>query len=418
MEFVSRFDFRRNWFFIALVAGVIVYPISGPLDDGVLALLRPASVGAMFFGVVGVVVVLAAYFAGPVIERSPRHRVAAQGVGALFLLGAFILLPWYGEIFPYVTLLKLTIALQFVMVIVGINLLTGFTGQISLGQGAFFALGGYTLAIASFQEWSVPWGLSLAIAPVLTGVLGFLVGIPALRFKGLYLALATLALAVTVTPIAKRFDDFTGGVQGIAMFGKVKPLGPFSDQADYFFYYLSLGAATIMLLIVWNIMQGRLGRALIAIRDNETAAAAMGINVSLYKTTAFGIAAAFAGLAGALNAATIQFVSPDQYSVLMSIRVFAGAVVGGIASVSGAIVGGLFTQFISDVTSGITRAAPDAIQAIILIVFMYAMRGGFAGFVHETWRYGRTGVRLRKPRTTRSAPAPPAAESAPATTHD
>lgn len=418
MKTVQRFDYRKNWFFLALIIGAVVYPLSGPLDQGILSLARPASVGAIFFGVVGVVVALTARYLGPVMDASPRKRQLARLAGALLLLIAFILLPWYGEMFPYVTLLKLTIALQFVMVIVGMNLLTGFTGQISLGQGAFFAIGGYTLAIASFREWSLPWGVSLFIAPVITGALGFLVGIPALRFKGLYLALATLALAVTITPIAKRFEDFTGGVQGIAMFGRVKPLGPFSDEPDYFFYYLSLGAAVILLLVVWNIMQGRLGRALIAIRDNETAAAAMGVNVALYKTTAFGIAAAFAGLAGALNAATIQFVSPDQYSVLVSIRLFAGAVVGGIASVSGAIVGGLFVQFIPDVTSGITRAAPDAIQAVILIVFMYAMRGGFAGFIKETWQYGRTGLRLRKPGVADTPPTAEPAESASAATAD
>jgi branched-chain amino acid transport system permease protein len=170
-----------------------------------------------------------------------------------------------------------------------------------------------------------------------------------------------------------------------------------------------------MLLFVWNVMHGRIGRALIAIRDNEIAASAMGVNVALYKTTVFGIASAFAGFAGAVNAAVIQFASPDQYSPLVSIRVFVGAVIGGVASVPGAVFGGLFTQFIPDIAAGVSKAAADAVQAVILIVFMYAMRGGFAGFVVQTWHYGRRGVQLLRPPAARrqgqEAAAPASAAS-------
>jgi branched-chain amino acid transport system permease protein len=123
----------------------------------------------------------------------------------------------------------------------------------------------------------------------------------------------------------------------------------------------------------------------------------MGVNVSLYKMTAFGIAGAFAGLAGALNGIVIQFVSPDQYNVLLSIRFLVGAVIGGVATINGAIIGGLFQQFITDIAVNINKSAPDAIQAIILIVVMFTMRYGVAGFLQETWRYARSGVRLRKP---------------------
>lgn len=423
MDMLRRFEWRRNWFLVALVLGAIVYPLAGPLDSvaerssapgiGLLSLAGPLSVGLLFFGIVGVLTLVAARIFGPVANRGARERRILQGLGALVLLIAFLLLPWYYELFPYATLYKLTIALQWVMVIVGINLLTGFTGQISLGQGAFFAIGGYVLGIASFHEWSLPWPVSILIAPVITGILGFLVGIPALRLKGPYLALATLALAVTISPIAKKFEEFTGGVQGIAMFGKIKLWGPLADHPDYFWYYLSLGAAAVMLLVVWNIMHGRMGRALIAIRDNEVAAAAMGINVALYKTTAFGIAAAFAGFAGAVNAAVIQFASPDQYSVLVSIRVFVGAVIGGVATVPGAVFGGLFTQFIPDIAADVSKAASDAVQAVILIVFMYAMRGGFAGFVVQTWQYGRRGVQLLRPVRERAAASEAVAASAP-----
>jgi len=424
MEMVRRIEWRRNWFIIGLVVGVLLYAFSGPLDEvnartdapgsGLLSLAGPIGVGLLFFGVVGILTLVAARVLGPIAAKSATNRRLMQGLGAAILLLAFVFLPWYYDIFPYATLYKLTIALQWVMVIIGINLLTGYTGQISLGQGAFFAIGGYTLGIASFHEWSLPWAISLLIAPVITGILGFLVGIPSLRLKGPYLALATLAFAVIVMPIAKRFEEFTGGVQGIAMFGKIKLWDVFADHSDYFWYYLSLAAAVLMLVFVWNIMHGRIGRALIAIRDNEIAASAMGVNVALYKTTVFGIAAAFAGFAGAVNAAVIQFASPDQYSTLVSIRVFVGAVIGGVASVPGAVFGGLFTQFIPDIAADVSKAAADAVQAVILIVFMYAMRGGFAGFVVQTWHYGRRGVQLLRPAASREpATEASAAASAP-----
>jgi len=312
-------------------------------------------------------------------------------------------MPLYVEKIPHASMLKMTVAIQFMIVIVGINLLTGFGGQISLGQSAFFAIGGYTLGIG-FRQWEMPWGWSLLIAPLLAGVAGFLIGIPALRFKGPYLALATLSLAVTVTPLAKKFEHYTGGVQGVSMFGKLNI--PFWEtNPDRFFYYLTAVLALLVFVLAANIRRGRFGRALVAIRDNETAAAAMGVNVALYKMTVFGIAGAFAGLAGALNGVVIQFVSPDQYSPLLSIRFLVGAVIGGVATINGAIIGGLFQQFVPDVTVSINKSAPDAIQAAILIVFMYVMRHGVVGFLEQTWRYARSGMRMRKPAAAQEAAA-------------
>lgn len=399
MDFVRTFDYRKNWFFpLLILAGLIwlVEPQTNIADIPAIGkLVRPAAGLAALLSLSAIVTVVAALALSPLLDRSPAAARALRWAGYALIIAFFLFMPLYVEKIPHASMLKMTVAIQFMIVIVGINLLTGFGGQISLGQGAFFAIGGYTLAVG-FRQWEMPWGWSLLLAPLIAGVIGFLIGIPALRFKGPYLALATLSLAVTVTPLAKKLEHYTGGVQGVAMFGKLKP--PFwSDDPDRFFYYMTAVLALLVFILAVNIRRGRFGRALIAIRDNETAAAAMGVNVALYKMTAFGIAGAFAGLAGALNGVVIQFVSPDQYSVVLSIRFLVGAVIGGVATINGAIIGGLFQQFVPDITVAINKSAPDAIQAAILIVFMYVMRHGVAGFLEQTWRYARTGLRLRKP---------------------
>ncbi len=399
MEFVRSFDYRRNWFIPLLpIAGAIwllAEPLSFESIPAVGDLIGPFAGMAALLALLAIGTVALAYALRPVLDRGPAAERAVRWVGIGLIIAFFAFMPLYVEQIPHASMLKMTVAVQFMIVIVGINLLTGFGGQISLGQGAFFAIGGYTLAIG-FREWELPWGWSLLLAPLIAGVLGFLIGVPALRFKGPYLALATLSLAVTITPLAKKFEEYTGGVQGVVMFGRLGV--PFwKDHLDYFFYYTTAILALLVFILATNIRRGRFGRALVAIRDNETAASAMGVNVALYKMTAFGIAGAFAGLAGALNGVVIQFVSPDQYQALLSIRFLVGAVIGGIGTINGAIIGGLFQQFVPDVTVSINKSAPDAIQAIILIVVMYVMRHGVAGFLQETWRYARSGLRLRKP---------------------
>ncbi len=399
MELLRSLDYRRNWFLPLLVVAGLVWLSARWVDYGAIPavgdLIEPFAGMAALLSILAIATVVAAYLLRPVLDRGPQAERALRWVGYGLIVAFFAFMPLYVELIPHASMLKMTVAIQFMIVIVGLNLLTGFGGQISLGQGAFFAIGGYTLAIG-FREWDLPWGWSLLIAPLIAGVLGFLIGIPALRFKGPYLALATLSLAVTITPLAKKFEEFTGGVQGVVMFGKLGV--PFwQDNLDRFFYYTTALIALLVFILAANLRRGRFGRALVAIRDNEVAASAMGVNVALYKMTAFGIAGAFAGLAGALNGVVIQFVSPDQYSVLLSIRFLVGAVIGGIATINGAIIGGLFQQFVPDVTVSINKSAPDAIQAIILIVVMYTMRYGVAGFLQETWRYARSGLRLRKP---------------------
>jgi branched-chain amino acid transport system permease protein len=181
-----------------------------------------------------------------------------------------------------------------------------------------------------------------------------------------------------VPQILKHFDAWTGGSQGIVLSKPAPPPGlPLSP--DRWLYFLSLGLLLLLLLLAWNLLRGRAGRALVAIRDNPIAAEAMGVNAALYKSLAFGVSAAYTGIAGALGALAIAFVAPDTFNVFLSITFLVGIVVGGLASISGAIFGALFIQFVPNWAQDISKAAPWAIYGVFLIVFMYVMPRGIAG---------------------------------------
>jgi len=265
----------------------------------------------------------------------------------------------------------------YAIALLGLNILTGYNGQISLGHGAFYALGAYTTAIM-IDGWNVPYGWTIPVAGLLCLVAGFLFGIPALRLEGLYLALATFALALAVPQILKYFEHWTGGSQGIVL---NKPEAPFGLKlsSDQWLYFVTLGVLLVLFVLAANLLARRTGRAIVAIRDNPIAAHAMGVNNALYKSLTFGVSAAYTGVAGALSALAIAFVAPDAFNVFLSITFLVGIVIGGLASISGAIFGALFIQFVPNWAQEISKAAPWAIYGIFLIVFMYAMPRGIAG---------------------------------------
>ena len=265
----------------------------------------------------------------------------------------------------------------YAIALLGLNILTGFNGQISLGHGAFYAVGAYTTAIM-IDQWNVPYGWTIPVAGVICLVAGFLFGIPALRLEGLYLALATFALALAVPQILKYFEHWTGGSQGIVL---SKPNAPWGLRLnpDQWLYFLTLAILVLLFGLAANLLRGRTGRAIVAIRDNAIAAQAMGVNTALYKSLTFGVSAAYTGVAGALSAVTVAYVAPDSFDVLRSITFLVGIVIGGLASISGAIFGALFIQFVPNWAQDISKAAPWAIYGVFLIVFMYAMPRGIAG---------------------------------------
>jgi branched-chain amino acid transport system permease protein len=228
------------------------------------------------------------------------------------------------------------------------------------------------------DRWSVPYGWTIPAAGVLCLVAGFLFGIPALRLEGLYLALATFALALAVPQILKYFEHWTGGSQGIVLSKPEAPAG-LKLSADQWLYFLTLVVLLVLFLLARNLLAGRTGRAIVAIRDNPIAAQAMGVNTALYKSLTFGVSAAYTGIAGALSALVIAFVAPDAFDVFLSITFVTGIVIGGLASISGAIFGALFIQFVPNWAQDISKAAPWAIYGVFLIGFMYVMPYGIVG---------------------------------------
>ena len=320
----------------------------------------------------------------------------ARLVAVLALLAGAAVLPLFVSNFR---LFQFTQVATYAIALLGLNMLTGYNGQISLGHGAFYALGAYTAAIM-IDRWSVPYALTLPAAGLLCLVAGFLFGIPALRLEGLYLALATFALALAVPQILKYFEDWTGGSQGIVL---SKPKAPWGLplNPDQWLYFVTLAVMLVLFVLARNLLAGRTGRAIVAIRDNATAAQAMGINTALYKSLTFGVSAAYTGVAGALSALTIAFVAPDTFNVFLSITFLVGIVVGGLASISGAILGGFFIQFVPNWAQDISKAAPWAIYGVFLILTMYVMPFGIAGTVRLL-----VARRRRRAETARAATAP------------
>jgi len=281
---------------------------------------------------------------------------------------------------------QLTLVLVYAIALLGLNILTGYNGQISLGHGAFYAIGAYTAAVL-MDRLGAPYWATLPAAGAVCLVAGFLFGLPALRLEGLYLALATFALGVSMPQLLKyhHLEKWTGGVQGIVI---AKPEPPaFLREAglqmnpDQWLYFFALAVAAIMFVLGWNLLRGRVGRALIAIRDQHIAAEAMGINNALYKSLAFGVSAMYTGVAGALGAIAVQYVAPDSFTIFLSLVFLVGIVVGGLASISGALYGALFIQFVPNVADEISKAAPWAIFGLFLIGFVYLMPSGVAGAV-------------------------------------
>lgn len=307
-------------------------------------------------------------------------------------------------------------ALILAIAIMGLNVLVGYSGQISLGHGAFMALGAYTSAILA-HKYHVDFLATIPIAGVLTGVVGFLFGIPALRLSALYLALATFALAVVTPSLIKRPATFTGGVQGIILIQPDPPqfmkdgfaaITGTPMTSDQWIYYVTFACALLLFWFAWNMVRHRPGRAMRAVRDGEVAAAASGVNVAGYKTLAFGVSAFYAGVAGSLFALSTGFVSPDTFPVGLSIQLLVGSVVGGLASIPGPLLGAIFVYFLpiesnqwvpsqtwipSQIATTVVKAGPAVTYGAVLILIMIFAPNGIVGLVSAG--YARLRRRLR-----------------------
>ncbi|MBV9170662.1 MAG: branched-chain amino acid ABC transporter permease [Chloroflexi bacterium] len=287
--------------------------------------------------------------------------------------------------------LEFAYALIFAIAILGLNLLTGFSGQISLGHGAFMAIGAFTTAIGVHTlKW--PYAATIPLAALLCAALGWIIGIAAGRLEGIYLGLATFALGVATPDILKKQTSLTGGVKGITLSPVVSPIPALSD--DQFFYLLCLFITLVLFLLARNILGDRTGRAWRAVRDGELAASAFGVNVGYYKALAFALSAAYAGIAGSLYGLATAFVSTDAFPFQLSIALLVGAVVGGIGTIGGALIGGLLNEFLPiysqqlllPVSKPLANAAPGAVQGLLLLIVLGVARGGVAGLLSDAYR--------------------------------
>ncbi|MEP6909631.1 MAG: branched-chain amino acid ABC transporter permease [Actinomycetota bacterium] len=275
--------------------------------------------------------------------------------------------------------------------LLGLNIVTGYTGQISLGHGAFMAIGGYATAILVAEHgvrdlWTIP------IAGLVAGVAGFIVGLPALRLSGLYLALATFGLAVAMPDLIAwdKLRSLTKGGQAIQLFGSPALTGKGFENVSILgqsvtftraVYYLTWIVALVLLVVAWLLLRGAAGRAFRAVRDNEVAAVSSGVNIAAYKTLAFAISAAYAGIAGSLLVIAVAFADPQSFSAKLSLTLLVGAVVAGLGSLWGVLAGAIFIQFLPDVAVHISKAqgVPDAVYGAALILIVLVLPTGVAG---------------------------------------
>jgi branched-chain amino acid transport system permease protein len=300
---------------------------------------------------------------------------------AAFVLGVAVLVVLPFVLTDFRTVQLATVGAYFIAIL-GLDVLTGHSGQISLGHGAFMAVGAYTTAILMANHgvrdlWTIP------IAAGVAGVIGLLAGVPALRLSGLYLALATFGIAVALPTILKKFDHFTGGSTGITLFGKPAQtghgVGVWGLTNNQWLYALTWTVGAIVFLIAWWLLDSRFGRSLRAIRDSEIAAVASGVNRAKYKVLAFGVSAAFAGVAGALFAINVAYVAPDTFPIQLSLYLLVGAVVGFFGSIWGAVLGALLIQFLPDIVGLIPhvdtkQAGPTTLFfGLVLVVLMLVL---------------------------------------------
>jgi branched-chain amino acid transport system permease protein len=315
------------------------------------------------------------------VDRSVRLRPTTRHLVIATTVAIAALIPLFAKSF---LLFQLTEVMIYGLAILGLNLLTGFNGQFSLGHSAFYGIGAYTTAIL-MHNYHVPYFWTLPAAGGVCFVIGFLFGLPALRLQNLYLALATFALATAMPQILKfhALETWTGGVQGLDV---DQPDAPsfLSINGGQWLYYFTLIVVLLMFAAASNLVRSRSGRAIKSIRDNQIAAAAMGVNTSLYKTLTFGVSALYTGVAGALGALTIASVAPDSFTVFLSISLLVGLVIGGVGSIPGCLFGGLFVLYVPNIANSLSTGSAGAIYGVILLVVVFLMPSGAAGFARVT----------------------------------
>ncbi|HEY2209505.1 MAG TPA: branched-chain amino acid ABC transporter permease [Gaiellaceae bacterium] len=272
----------------------------------------------------------------------------------------------------------------FFIAILGLNILTGYTGQISIGHGAFMAIGGYTTAVLS-RDHHTNLVLTMVAAFAICFVVGLIVGLPALRLSGVYLALVTFALAISIPQIPLQYSSFLGGSGGVQSSRTVDNL---------WIYAAAWTASAILFVLAWLILRGRIGRAFRAVRDSEIAAVASGVELPVYKTLAFGISAAYAGVAGSLFVlATNGFAQPSEFDVFLSLELLIGVAIAGLGSLWGILAGAAFVALLPQISTSVpvigAQHGRDVVFGAAVILVMLLVPDGFAGLLRRIRRLAR-----------------------------
>ena len=309
-----------------------------------------------------------------------RRQIPALGSLAI-LVAVLCVLPFI--LSDYHLSLAAEVGIFFIAVL-GLNILTGYTGQISIGHGAFMAIGGYTTAIMS-RDHHTNLVVTMVMAFAICFVVGLIVGLPALRLSGVYLALVTFALAVSIPQIPLQYSSFLGGSGGVQSSATVSTLWR---------YTAAWATSAILFVLAWLILRGRVGRAFRAVRDSEIAAVASGVELPVYKTLAFGISAAYAGVAGSLFVlATNGFAQPSEFDVFLSLQILIGAAVAGLGSLWGILVGAAFVGLLPQVSTSVpvigAEHGRDVVFGAAVILVMLLLPDGFAGLLAKIRRLAR-----------------------------
>jgi branched-chain amino acid transport system permease protein len=346
------------------------------------------------------------------------RRLINPTLTALVLLALAVLIVLLPSLTSEFRLGQFTYVGIYFIALLGLNILTGYNGQISLGHAAFMAVGGYSAAVLILGQegfkllgqepssilpehgmrpiWTIP------IAGVITGIIGCLFGLPALRLAGVSLALATFAVAVSMPQIAKRFEGVTGGGGGLSLPLPQAPFG-WDVSPPHWLYYEAWATAGILFVVAWVLVRGRVGRAWRAIRDGEVAAVSSGVSPAVYKTLAFAISSAYAGVAGALFAIQTSYINPDTFPLSLSILLLASVVIGGLSSLSGVIVGALVLEFLPIYAQepplihlDLAKQAAPVVFGVVLMMIVFLLPGGAAALLRRITRALTAGFAMRQ----------------------
>lgn len=281
---------------------------------------------------------------------------------------AAVVLPF---LLPSYYLYILSLGLVWAIAAIGLNLLTGYTGQISIGHAGFVAIGAYVSALVSLH-WKLPFWVTLPLAGLTAGVAGYMLGMPALRLSGPYLAIATLGFGVAVSQVIAKWEAVTGGFQGLKL---PRPSSGLTLNSEVSLYFLTLVILALMMFVAENVLASRIGRAFIALRDSEPAAQSAGISLPHYKTLAFALSAFYAGVAGSVYAHLVGFITPSDFDLLLSIFLVSVIVVGGLASIPGSVLGAVFLTVLFQFLSS-ARDLRTVIYGAVLIAVSIFLPGG------------------------------------------